>query len=135
MAEVIFNGKYTEAVGRRKRAIARVRMYPGKGQIIINERAMEAFFGTAKLRETVRQALKTVGRPESFDISIYVVGGGTTGQAEAIRMGIARCLLKEDADIKTTLKKDGLLTRDSRRRERKKPGKLSARRSPQWSKR
>lgn len=130
-----FEGKYTEAVGRRKTAIARVRLYPGKGQIVINNKKLEVFFPLAKLQEKVWTPLTVAGRKESFNIQAKVVGGGITGQAEAVRLGIARCLLLEDQDLKTALKKSGLMTRDSRKRERKKPGKRSARRSPQWSKR
>ena len=130
-----FEGKYSEAVGRRKTAIARVRMYPGKGKIVVNDRDLAVFFPLAKLQEKVYAPLAVAGRKESFDIQVKVLGGGITGQAEAVRLGIARCLLLEDQDLKATLKKNGLTTRDSRKRERKKPGKRSARRSPQWSKR
>ena len=130
-----FEGKYTEAVGRRKTAIARVRMYPGKGQIVINNKELNVFFPLQKLQEKVWTPLTVAGRKESFNVQAKVVGGGITGQAEAVRLGIARCLLLEDQDLKATLKKSGLMSRDSRKRERKKPGKRSARRSPQWSKR
>jgi len=135
MTEVVFQGKYTETIGRRKRAIARVRLYPGKGEVIVNGKGLKEYFGTEKLRNTVKQAFETVGRSESFNVSAKVEGGGITGQAEAIRLGIARSLVKEDEELRTTLKKADLLCRDSRKRERKKPGKLGARRSPQWAKR
>ena len=133
--ETAFEGKYSEAVGRRKTAIARVRLYPGKGKIIVNKKAMTEYFPLVKLQEKVYAPLNITGRKESFDIEVKAVGGGITGQAEAVRLGISRALLLEDADVKSSLKKEGLMTRDSRRRERKKPGKRSARRSPQWSKR
>lgn len=130
-----FEGKYTESIGRRKQAIARVRMYPGKGRIQINNKNIKEYFPLEQLQKLVFSPLALIGRNESFDISAKVEGGGIKGQAEAIRLGISRCLVMEDQDLKTTLKKSGLMTRDARRRERKKPGKLSARRSPQWSKR
>lgn len=133
--ETAFEGKYSEAVGRRKTAIARVRLYPGKGKIIVNKKAMTEYFPLVKLQEKVLSPLNITGRKESFNIEVKAVGGGITGQAEAVRLGISRALLLEDADVKSSLKKEGLMTRDSRRRERKKPGKRSARRSPQWSKR
>ncbi len=133
--EVTFEGKYSEAVGRRKTAIARVRLYPGKGKIVVNGKEMKDYFPLAKLQEKVIAPLTIAGRKESFNISVKAEGGGITGQAEAVRLGISRALLLEDADVKSSLKKEGLMTRDSRRRERKKPGKRSARRSPQWSKR
>lgn len=127
-------GKYIESVGRRKTSIARVRLFAGKGEIVVNDRSMEVYFPVAKLRSIVEQPL-TVAGLTGASVSVKVVGGGIKGQADAIRLGIARCLVKQNEDLRTTLKKDGLLSRDSRRRERKKFGKLSARRSPQWSKR
>ena len=135
MTEIVFQGKYTESIGRRKRAIARIRLYSGKGEVVVNGKALTEYFGTEKLRNTVKQAFVTVGRSDSFNVSAKVEGGGITGQAEAIRLGIARCLVKENEELRTTLKKAELLSRDSRKRERKKPGKRGARRSPQWSKR
>ncbi|MEK7105621.1 MAG: 30S ribosomal protein S9 [Patescibacteria group bacterium] len=133
----VFEGKYTESVGRRKRAIARVRMFPGqgKGKVLVNDKELAVYFPLLKLQEKVMAPLNTTGRKESFNIQVKVVGGGITGQAEAVRLGISRGLVMEDADLKSSLKKEGFMTRDSRRRERKKPGKRSARRSPQWSKR
>ncbi|MEK7665481.1 MAG: 30S ribosomal protein S9 [Patescibacteria group bacterium] len=127
-------GKYIESVGRRKTSIARVRLFVGKGEIVVNEHSMLKYFPLAKLRQLVEQPLTVAGLTGS-SITVKVVGGGIKGQAEAIRLGIARCLVKQNEELRTTLKKDGLLSRDSRRRERKKFGKLSARRSPQWSKR
>ncbi len=129
-----FEGKYIESVGRRKTSIARVRLFSGKGEIVVNEKSMPTYFPVAKLRQLVEQPLTVAGLGGSA-VSIHVTGGGIKGQAEAIRLGIARCLVKQNEEMRTVLKKDGLLSRDSRRRERKKPGKLSARRSPQWSKR
>lgn len=133
--QATFEGKYSEAVGRRKTAVARVRLYPGKGLIVVNGKEMPIFFPTTKLQEKVLGPLTVAGRNESFNIQVKVQGGGVNGQAEAVRLGIARCLLHEDQDLKTSLKKSGFMTRDARKRERKKPGKRSARRSPQWSKR
>lgn len=135
METLKLEGKYNESIGRRKRAIARVRFYPGKGKIVVNGKEFKNYFPTEKLQNIVLGPLVTVARQESFDIGVQVVGGGSHGQAEAVRMGIARCLLDEDEEMRSTLKKSGFLSRDSRRRERKKPGKRSARRSPQWSKR
>ena len=133
--KIKFEGKYTESVGRRKRAIARVRLFPGKGKIVINDRELKTYFPLVKLQEVVLLPLTMTGRKESVDVQVKVEGGGISGQADAVALGISRCLVTEDADVKGTLKKEGLMTRDSRRRERKKPGKRSARRSPQWAKR
>lgn len=125
---------FIESIGRRKTSVARVRLFAGQGEIVINERSMEVYFPIAKLRALVEQPL-TVAGLVGTSISIRVTGGGIKGQAEAARLGIARALVKQNEELRTTMKKDGLLSRDSRRRERKKFGKLSARRSPQWSKR
>lgn len=133
--KVKMEGKYTEAVGRRKTAIARVRIFPGKGKVIVNDKELSVYFPLEKLQNVCLAPLVTTGRKEGTDVQVQVVGGGIIGQADAVRLGITRCLIMEEADFKTTLKKEGFTTRDSRRRERKKPGKRSARRSPQWSKR
>ena len=134
-ATTTFEGKYTESVGRRKRAIARVRLYPGKGEMVINNRPADDFLPTQKLVDLVKKPLKEIGREESYNISVRVQGGGVRGQADAIILGVARCLVKEDETNKTVLKKAGFLKRDDRRKERKKPGLKKARRAPQWSKR
>ena len=121
--------------GRRKKAIARVRLVPGNGSIIINKRAMDEYFGEETLKYVVNQPLVLVNALDKFDIFVNVVGGGISGQAGAIRHGISRALLQFDAELRPTLKKAGLLTRDPRMKERKKYGLKGARRAPQFSKR
>jgi len=134
--EVKFSGKYIATIGRRKQAIAQVRLYPkGKGTIIINGRAFEAYLPVDTLQIAAKSPLVETGMEKEVDISVKVSGGGIAGQADAIKLGIARALTEHNADFRTTLKKAGMLTRDPRVRERKKFGKKSARRSPQWSKR
>ncbi|MBP9864341.1 30S ribosomal protein S9 [Patescibacteria group bacterium] len=129
-------GSFIPTVGRRKTAIARVRLIKnGRGLITVNGKEMDKFFTTYELREQVLAPLKAVGMETSVDISVRVAGGGVRGQAEAVRHGIARALLVVNETYRTTLKKLGFLTRDSRKRERKKFGLKSARRAPQWSKR
>lgn|SRR3989338_1775151 len=129
-----FEGRYIECIGRRKTSVARVRMYESSDGMEVNERSLKVYFPVVKLQELVEMPVKTSGATR-LGFSIRVEGGGIKGQAEAIRLGIARCLVKRNEDLRVTLKKEGFLSRDSRRRERKKFGKLSARRSPQWSKR
>lgn len=127
---------YTEAVGRRKSAIARVRLHHGgSGKWTINERAFESYLPLVSLQQTVMSPLKQTATENLFDISIKVSGGGVHGQADSIKLGIARALIDFNPEFRATLKKMGLLSRDARIRERKKYGKKSARRSPQWSKR
>ncbi|MHC1785660.1 MAG: 30S ribosomal protein S9 [Christensenellales bacterium] len=129
MAQADFN-----AVGRRKQAIARVRLVPGSGSIIINKREIDNYFGLETLKMTVRQPLvltKTTG----FDVLVNVNGGGLTGQSGAIRHGISRALIKANPELRGELKKAGFLTRDPRMKERKKYGLKAARRAPQFSKR
>ncbi|MDE6421768.1 MAG: 30S ribosomal protein S9 [Lachnospiraceae bacterium] len=121
--------------GRRKKSIARVYLMPGKGQITINKRDIDNYFGLDTLKLIVRQPLAATDTVEKYDAVITVRGGGTTGQAGAIRHGIARALLQVDADFRPTLKKAGFLTRDPRMKERKKYGLKAARRAPQFSKR
>ena len=121
--------------GRRKKSIARVYLMPGKGQITINKRDIDNYFGLDTLKLIVRQPLAATDTVETYDAVITVRGGGTTGQAGAIRHGIARALLQVDADFRPTLKKAGFLTRDPRMKERKKYGLKAARRAPQFSKR
>ncbi len=125
--------EYT-AVGRRKEAIARVRLVPGDGKIVINQRELDNYFGLETLKMTVRQPL-TLTSTTNFDVLVNVRGGGISGQAGAIRHGISRALCKADPDLRATLKKNGLLTRDPRMKERKKYGLKAARRAPQFSKR
>ena len=121
--------------GRRKSSVARVYLKPGKGKITINKRELDDYFGLETLKTIVRQPLVATDTEKKYDINVNVKGGGTTGQAGAIRHGIARALLKVDDDFRPTLKSAGFLTRDPRMKERKKPGLKAARRAPQFSKR
>ncbi|HIT68472.1 MAG TPA: 30S ribosomal protein S9 [Candidatus Aphodomonas merdavium] len=124
-----------QAVGRRKHAVARVRLVPGDGKITINKRDIDQYFGLETLKMTVRQPLVLTDTLSRFDVIVNVDGGGLTGQAGAIRHGISRSLCAADADLRPVLKKEGLLTRDPRMKERKKYGLKAARRAPQFSKR
>lgn len=125
-----------QAVGRRKKAIARVRLVPGDGKVVINGRDIDNYFGLETLKMTVRQPLQLTDTASRFDVIVNVYGGGTTGQAGAIRLGVARALNAIDRDAnRAALKKAGMLTRDSRVVERKKAGLHKARRAPQFSKR
>ncbi len=121
--------------GRRKKSIARVYLTPGTGNITINKRDIDNYFGLETLKVIVRQPLEATSTTDKFDVLVNVHGGGFTGQAGAIRHGISRALLKADADYRPTLKKAGFLTRDPRMKERKKYGLKAARRAPQFSKR
>ena len=123
------------AVGRRKSAVARVRLVPGEGKVLINKRDIDDYFGLETLKMTVRQPMNLVNVGGSFDVLVNVRGGGLTGQAGAIRHGISRALCKADPELRGTLKKAGLMTRDPRMKERKKYGLKAARRAPQFSKR
>ena len=123
------------AVGRRKSAVARVRLVPGEGKILINKRDIDDYFGLETLKMTVRQPLNLVKVGGSFDVLVNVRGGGLTGQAGAIRHGISRALCKVNPELRAELKKAGFLTRDPRMKERKKYGLKAARRAPQFSKR
>lgn len=135
-SEVAKGGSMLSAVGRRKTAIARVQLVKnGKGMITINAKPMTKAFSRIDDQVVVRSALLAVGQEGAVDISARVTGGGIRGQAEAVRHGIARALVQLDPTFRTSLKKLGFMTRDPRKRERKKFGKKSARRSPQWSKR
>ncbi|NLF94825.1 MAG: 30S ribosomal protein S9 [Oligosphaeraceae bacterium] len=122
-------------VGRRKCASARVRMFPGSGKIIVNKRAFEEYFTTEAVRGFVMQPLVLTGKSADFDIFANIDGGGIIGQAGALRHGIARALEKNDEALRATLKPAGMLTRDSREKERKKPGQPGARKRFQFSKR
>ena len=122
--------------GRRKKAIARVRLIPsGSGAIVINDRALENYFPQGTLQYIVKQPLAEVAADGKYDIFVNVIGGGLTGQAGAIRLGIARALLQSEPETRPALKKAGFLTRDPRVKERKKYGLKKARRAPQFSKR
>ena len=128
--------KYFEAVGRRKTATCRVRIFTqGKKEILVNEKPYQEYFPLPFLQETLQQPLKELNCLRKFRISTKVKGGGLSAQAEAIRLGIARALVKLNPYFKKRLRKAGLLTRDARVRERKKPGVKRARRAPQWQKR
>jgi small subunit ribosomal protein S9 len=130
MAQVQYYG-----TGRRKSSTARVRLVPGEGRVIINGRDFEDYIPFAALREVVKQPLVATETLGSYDVLVNVSGGGYTGQAGAIRHGIARALLQADPEFRGTLKRAGLLTRDARMKERKKYGLKGARRAPQFSKR
>jgi small subunit ribosomal protein S9 len=121
--------------GRRKKSVARVYLVPGKGEITINKRSIDDYFGLETLKVIVRQPLAATDTVDKFDVIVTVKGGGYTGQAGAVRHGIARALLQADADYRPVLKKAGYLTRDPRMKERKKYGLKAARRAPQFSKR
>jgi small subunit ribosomal protein S9 len=122
-------------IGRRKTSIARVYVKPGKGTILINDRELASYFTSEILQITVKQALTLSKAEGSYDVTVNVEGGGNKGQAEAIRLGIARALVNINAENRAPLRKEGLLTRDSRMVERKKPGRRKARRKFQFSKR
>ena len=126
---------YFYGTGRRKKSVARVRVYPGTGKITINDRSIDDYFGLETLKLIVRQPLALTGTTEKFDIVCRVNGGGVTGQAGAIRHGLSRALLQYDEALRPALKKAGFLTRDPRMKERKKYGLKGARRAPQFSKR
>ena len=121
--------------GRRKSSVARVYLVPGTGKVTINKKDMDEYFGLETLKIIVRQPLEATNMADKFDVIVNVKGGGFTGQAGAIRHGIARALNKYDLDLRPTLKKAGYLTRDPRMKERKKCGLKKARRAPQFSKR
>ena len=127
--------KYYYGTGRRKHSVARVRLYPGSGNITINDRKIDEYFGLDTLKLIVRQPLTLTDTVEKLDVVCTVTGGGVTGQAGAIRHGIARALLEFDPSLRPALKKAGFLTRDPRMKERKKDGLKAARRAPQFSKR
>lgn len=130
-----FKGKYIQAVGRRKTSVAQIRLYEkGKGNIVVNNERLEDYFSEDRLA-IVTQPLKLTSHIKDLDFSILVKGGGSQGQAEAVRLGVARALIILDKDTMPTMKAKGWNTRDDRRKERKKPGLKKARRAPQWSKR
>ena len=124
-----------QSTGRRKEAVARVRLRPGTGVVTINKRSIENYFPMATQRMVVTAALTLTNHEETYDIDATMHGGGITGQAGAMRMGIARALIELDPELRGALKKAGLLTRDSRAKESKKYGLKKARKAPQYSKR
>ncbi len=127
--------EYVEAVGRRKEASARVRLYPGTGEIVVNDKPVDDYFGRALDQMILRQPLTLTGTSATLNISVKVQGGGESGQASAVRLGIARALIAQDANLRPVLKAAGFLTRDARAKERKKPGLKRARKAPQYTKR
>lgn len=130
MAKVQYLG-----TGRRKNAIARVRLVPGSGKIVVNKRDLDEYFDYDTLKVIVREPLAVTETLDKYDVFVNVHGGGYTGQAGAIRHGIARALLESDGELRPVLKKEGFLTRDQRMKERKKYGLKKARKAPQFSKR
>jgi small subunit ribosomal protein S9 len=122
-------------IGRRKTSVARVYVKPGNGHIVVNERELKDYFPSEILQTTVKQALTISKLDGNYDVTVNVEGGGTKGQAEAIRLGIARALVTINNEYRPALRKEGLMTRDSRMVERKKPGRRKARRKFQFSKR
>lgn len=128
-------GHYHYARGRRKEAVATARLYKGKGIINVNEMTAADYFNNAALIAVLEQPIKLAGQDEKLEISLHVKGGGKRGQAEAARLAISRALLVLSEDLRPTLKKAGLLTRDPREKERMKPGLKKARKAPQFSKR
>jgi len=131
----VIAGKPTQTVGRRKQAIVRVRLMPGTGQFKLNGRSLEQYFPNKVHQQLIKDPLVTVEKPESFDVFATLHGGGTTGQAGALRLAIARALIEVEPDDRPSLKKAGFLTRDPRVKERKKCGLKKARKAPQYSKR
>lgn len=130
MAQVTYYG-----TGRRKHSVARVRLIPGEGRIVINKRDIDEYFGLETLKLIVKQPLQLTDTLGKYDVLVNTSGGGFSGQAGAIRHGIARALLKVDPEFRQPLKRAGFLTRDPRMKERKKYGLKAARRAPQYSKR
>lgn len=126
---------YHYALGRRKEAIATARLYPGKGQYLVNDKQAADYFNNSALIALVEEPVKLAGQDQKLDISLHVKGGGKRGQADAARLAIARALNVMNEDLHPTLRKAGLLTRDPREKERKKPGLKKARKAPQFSKR
>ncbi|WP_202081271.1 30S ribosomal protein S9 [Caldalkalibacillus salinus] len=130
MAQVTYYG-----TGRRKNSVARVRLVPGDGRVVINKRDIDEYFGLETLKLIVKQPLRLTETEGQYDVLVNVSGGGYTGQAGAIRHGVARALLQADPEFRPALKRAGFLTRDPRMKERKKYGLKAARRAPQFSKR
>ena len=125
----------TQSTGRRKQAVARVRLRPGTGKITVNGRTFEDYFTSATHQMAIVEPLKVAGQDETYDIDATLDGGGTSGQAGALRLGITRSLVELDPEARPSLKKAGLLTRDAREKESKKYGLKKARKAPQYSKR
>lgn len=130
-----FSGTYFYANGKRKRAVARVRLYKGTGRVVVNGKDAKEYFSTDEMTNVFMAPLVLTKNERNFDISAKVEGGGLQGQADALRHGISKALLEMEAELRHTLKPEGFLTRDSRIKERKKFGLHKARRAPQFSKR
>lgn len=131
----IASGKYVFATGRRKTAVANVRMFSGDGDSTVNKKKLDAYFGQSSMRDTALRPLALTGLMNDFYFTAHIAGGGTNAQSEALRHGIAQALAGLNDDVRLVLKKNGFLTRDDRKKERKKPGLRGARRAPQWAKR
>lgn len=130
------SAQYYEGVGRRKRSTARVRLFPGgTGQVIVNDKTAEDYLPREGDVDAMLEPLRIVGQEKVYDVSIHVRGGGISGQRDAIKLGVARALLKIDPDMRSSLKSAGMLTRDARVKERKKPGLKRARKAPTYTKR
>jgi small subunit ribosomal protein S9 len=127
--------KYYEAVGRRKTASARVRLYPGTGTIMVNDRPLEEYFPRGTDVIIINRPLQVTDMVNAYNVSVHVAGGGLTGQAGATSLGIARALCETDENLRSVLKSNGLMTRDARAKERKKYGLKRARKAPQYTKR
>lgn len=127
--------RYYEGIGRRKRATARVRLYPGDGQIAINDKPLDQYFGRFQDQQQAVEPLKLTNNEGRYNLMAVVKGGGITGQAQAIRQGLARALQIMDPELRKMLREAGFLTRDSREKERKKVGLKKARKAPQYTKR
>ncbi len=128
-------GQYYEGIGRRKQSTARVRLYDGEGVFVVNDKPADKFFSRDVDLRTILTPLKVTDFEGKYDVSVKVSGGGITGQADAVKLGVARALLKIDPELRRTLRQYGLLTRDPRAKERKKPGLKRARKAPQYTKR
>jgi len=127
---------YIQTIGRRKEAVAQVRLYAnGTGKMTVNGREAKEYFTIETMLQKAMMPFEKIGMANQFDVTVQVKGGGITGQVDSVQLGIARALIKWNISLRTVLKKEGYLSRDARIRERKKYGKKSARRSPQWSKR
>ncbi len=135
LAMPVPSGQATQAVGRRKEAVVRVRLVPGTGVFRLNGKTLERYFPNKVHQQLIREPLVTINKPESYDVTGNLSGGGTSGQAGALRLAIARALIEINIDDRPALKKAGFLTRDARAKERKKYGLKKARKAPQYSKR
>jgi small subunit ribosomal protein S9 len=128
-------GQYYEGIGRRKSSTARVRISEGSGEFVVNEKSLDEYFPRIGDAGTILGALDVVGKRSLIDVSALVKGGGVTGQTDAVKLGLARALLKMDPELRTTLRRGGYLTRNPREKERKKPGLKRARKAPTYTKR